>query len=285
LGQSVVFAIIIALIWNNLPNDMNGVQDRVGAMFFMAANGMMSNIMNVLTNFANERGAVVREQQNNMYTIGPYFAARVLVDIPLRIIGPTLFGTIAYWSLGFQNDGFKFLICIITLILLALAGNAMGLFLACIFTDVAIALAVAPMVILPLMMFSGLFLNPESFPAYLDWAQWLSPMKYAFSALATNEFHGLPLECLDDQKMTFVKNGQTVVICPYLDGDAYLDTLNIQEWLTIRNCCLMLALLTVTFMALAFLSLAALSWRMGAQPQVRKRKLSASNMPQEGANV
>jgi len=236
-----------------------------------------------LTNFANERGAIIREQQNNMYTTGPYFLARVLVDMPLRVVSPTLFGTITYWSLGFQNDGFKFLICILTLILLALAGNAMGLFLACIFTDVSIALAVAPMVILPLMMFSGLFLNPESFPVYLEWAQWLSPMKYAFSALAENEFSGLALDCLDSQKKTFSKNGQTVRVCPYSDGDAYLDTLNIPKWLNITNCCLMLAGLTVVFMFLAFISLAFLSWRMGAQLQVRKSKQSASNTPKEAS--
>jgi ABC-type multidrug transport system ATPase subunit len=283
LGQSVVFALIIALIWNKVPNDMKGVQDRVGAMFFMCANGLMTNVMNVLTNFANERGAVVREQQNNLYKTGPYFMARVIVDIPIRLLGPFLFATISYWALGFQNDGVKYLICVIILILLALAGNAMGLFLACIFTDVSIALAVAPMVILPLMMVSGFFLNPDSFPVYLKWAQWLSPMKYAFSALAANEFSGLPLECLDDQKKTFVKNGQTVVVCPFADGDAYLDTLNIQKWLTITNCCVMLAVLMVSFTALAYITLSTLSWRMGARPQVRKSKQSASGTPKEAA--
>jgi len=281
MGQSIAFAIIIAIIWNNVPNDMNGIQDRVGALFFMTANGMMTNVMNVLTTFANERGAVIREQENNLYTTAPYFAARVIVDIPIRIVAPTLFGTIAYWSLGFQNDGFKFLVCIITLILLALAGNAMGLFLACVFTDVTIALAVAPLVILPLMMFSGFFLNPESFPVYLEWAQWISPMKYAFSALASNEFEGLALECLDDQKRSFVKNGQTVVVCPYPDGDAYLATLNIQGWLSIANCCLMLGVLLVTFTLLAFIALSLLTWKTTGRIQTRKGKPSKSSAPKE----
>ena len=69
----------------------------------------------------------------------------------------------------------------------------MGLFLACIFPDIAVALVVAPMLIMPLMMFSGFFLNPESTPTYLTWVEWISPMKYAFSALAQVEFRCVAL--------------------------------------------------------------------------------------------
>ena len=138
-----------------VSNDMNGVQDRMGCLFFFAANGMMSNIMGVLTTFANERAAVLREQENGMYSALPYFCARVLVDIPLKLLSPVLFASIAYWSVGFQNDGARFGSAILTIILLGLSSNSFGLFLACIFPDVAIALLIAPLIILPLMMFSG----------------------------------------------------------------------------------------------------------------------------------
>lgn len=67
IGQAVVFAVIITLIWFQVSNDQNGVQDRSGAMFFFAANGMMQNVMSVLTTFANERAAVLREQENGMF--------------------------------------------------------------------------------------------------------------------------------------------------------------------------------------------------------------------------
>ena len=129
-----------------MGNDQNGVQDRSGAIFFFAANGMMQNVMGVLTTFANERSAVMREQENGMYSTLPYFAARVLVDLPLKIVCPVIFGSISYWSVGLQADGEKFAVCLLTLVLLALSGNSIGLFLGCLFEDVSIALLVAPMV-------------------------------------------------------------------------------------------------------------------------------------------
>lgn len=273
IAQAVIFALIIALIWAQVHNDQNGLQDRNGALYFMTANGMMQNIMGVLTAFGNERGAVLREQDNGMYRTFPYFVARVMVDIPLKVLQPCIFGTISYWALGFQPSGEKYVICIIILVLLALAGNAIGLFIACVFQDLAVALMVAPLAILPLMMFSGFFINPDSMPVYLAWIQWISPMKYAYSALAKNEFSGLDLYCKADQLRSVVTGaGRLEYVCPYPSGDLYLDSLNIQPALTILNCCLLLALLAVVFTTLAFFGLSMITSAVQAKSRAASVK-------------
>ena len=59
--------------------------------------------------------------------------------------------------------------------------------------------------------FSGFFLNPESTPVFLKWVEWLSPMKYAFSALARLEFAGLELDCARDQMRVVLKEGTSDV--------------------------------------------------------------------------
>ena len=104
----------------------------------------------------------------------------------------------------------------------------------------------SPMVILPFMMFSGFFLNPESAPTWLMWIEFLSPMKYAFSALAQNEFTNLTLHCTPSQtRLVAVSQlGTPVRICPIETGEAYLDNLNVQPFLTIPNCQWLLAVET-----------------------------------------
>lgn len=262
VGQSVAFGLIIALIWWQIGKDQNSVQDRAGAVFFMTANGLMNNVMGVLTTFANERGAVLREQENNMYSTLPYFLARIAVDIPLKIFCPVLFGTISYWCVGFQADAILYFWAMLILVLLALTGNAMGLFLACIFPDVAVALMAAPLFILPLMMFSGFFLNAESTPVYLKWMEYISPMKYSFAALALNEFQGLELHCTPEQFKKIEKpDGSFLLNCPFKTGEDYLANLNIQEFLDVQSCCLFLCAGTVLFTVLAYIGLRIISTR------------------------
>jgi hypothetical protein len=52
-----------------------------------------------------------------------------------------------------------------------------------------------PMFLLPLMVFSGFFINIDSIPVWFSWIQYLSPMRYGFVALAQNELSGLDIKC------------------------------------------------------------------------------------------
>lgn len=147
VGQSIVFALIVTLIWLQVDNDQDGAQDRAGALFFACANGLMNNVMGVLTTFGNERATVLREQENGMYTTLPYFLARVLVNLPVKILAPTVFSSIAYWGIGFRAQADSFGNFVLTLCLMAMCGDSIGLVIASFVPDVALALVVAPMIV------------------------------------------------------------------------------------------------------------------------------------------
>ncbi|EPZ36380.1 P-loop containing nucleoside triphosphate hydrolase protein [Rozella allomycis CSF55] len=69
--------------------------------------------------------------------------------------------------------------------------QALGIFLASVFEDVQVALFLAPMLIMPMMVFSGFLINNNNIPVYFNWIKYLSPIKYGFTAAAKNEFQGL----------------------------------------------------------------------------------------------
>lgn len=257
LVQSTVMSIIMSLIWLQVGDSQTGVQDRSGVLFFMVADGVMGNIMGVLSAFGNERGAVLREHENGMYNLLPYFLARIVVDVPVKILGAALSSAIGYWAVGFQPSAGKFCVFFVIRALLALSANAMGLFLACVFPDIAVALAVAPLVVLPLIMFAGFVINTRSIPVYIYWLQWVSPAKYAYIALALNEFGGLNLHCTSDQlRMLPREDGSGVVpVCAFPSGEIVLDSLNFQSFLSIEVCAALLVVEAVAFTALAFAGL------------------------------
>ncbi|GMH52576.1 hypothetical protein TrRE_jg4903 [Triparma retinervis] len=199
LVQSIAFAFIISTIWWQLGDNQNSIQDRNGVLFFMSANGMMSSVMGVLSTFGNERASFIRDYENQLYKVGPYLLAKVACEAPFYFFIPLTGATIMYFCVGFQNAASKYLNTAIVMVTLNYAGMSMGLILASLFSDIAVALLVAPLIIMPLMMFSGFFLNADSTPVYYSWIPWISPMKYAFSALAMNEYRGLDLKCLPDE--------------------------------------------------------------------------------------
>lgn len=43
----------------------------------------METMLSTILTFQGERGVFLREQANNMYSVGAYYWARVIIDIPL----------------------------------------------------------------------------------------------------------------------------------------------------------------------------------------------------------
>jgi ABC-type multidrug transport system permease subunit len=69
--------------------------------------------------------------------------------------------------------------------------------IASIFKDLTVALAVLPVILLPLLLFSGLFVNTDSIPVYFNWIKYISPMYYAFIGMMETEFSDTDLNNCD----------------------------------------------------------------------------------------
>eukprot|EP00128_Syssomonas_multiformis_P002226 Colp12_sorted_trinity150504_noHs@14765 len=195
IGQTIFFSILVGLIFLRLGHTQSSIQDRQGALFFLAVNAVMSSAMGVLSVFGPERVVFAREYSSGFYALSPYFIAKIGVELPFQIVFPFLSTCIYYWMVGFQNTARNFFLMAIVNILLNCAGSSIGILAASVWSDLAVALAVLPMILLPLMIFSGFFVNTETIPPYFDWIKWLSPMKYGFVALSKIEFPGLTFVC------------------------------------------------------------------------------------------
>ena len=133
----------------------------------------MNSQMGTLTIFASEKEVFMREYASRMYSLPAFFFSKFGMEIPIRIILPLVQSLVLYWAIGFSNTGEQWAILAFTMVLLDIVGVALGTLLATLFPTLSIALAVAPMITLPLMLFSGFFLNQDSIPPYFDWISYI----------------------------------------------------------------------------------------------------------------
>jgi len=222
LFQAVMFAVIMGLIYLQIDDHQSGIQDRKGALFFLAVNGFMSSTMGVLSIFATEKAVFRREYDSGFYKLPAYFLSRTLVELPWKLFFPALGTTIVYWMIGFQATANTFFTAVVIIILGELAGTALGIFVAAIFDDIAVALAVIPVFIMPLMIFSGFMVNTASLPVWLQWVPYISPIKYAFTGLVKNEFEGMDFYCTSSEYRAGPNN---TMICPTTTGHQVVNQL------------------------------------------------------------
>ena len=111
------------------------------------------------------------------------------------LIVPTISSFMVYDAIGLNRTSDEnFFIFLGAAILHHLVGVSLGLFGGCVFSNMKVAQGVMPQRILPFMMFAGFFTNRDSIPSWIAWMEYLSPMKYFYEIVITNEYEGRGFE-------------------------------------------------------------------------------------------
>jgi ABC-type multidrug transport system permease subunit len=152
----------------------------------MTMNITMNAIQNVILIFPDERPVFLREVNNNMYKVGPYFLAKISSEMPFSILMPTTFGIIVYFAVGLNPTAGNFFLFLITLILIYNASSGYSLIISASFANKQVAVTLTPVLIVPFMLFAGFFVAASTIPYWLREFEYLSIFKYGYQALLRN---------------------------------------------------------------------------------------------------
>jgi len=191
---SIGLALICGFFYHNVTNDISGFQNRLGMFFFTLALFGFS-CLSSLGLFANERILFMRERANGYYSSFSYFASKILFDIlPLRLVPPLMFGGVVYSLVGLVPTVAAFWKFMLVLVLFNLTTASVILLLSIAFESTSMASLVGTLIMLFNLMFTGLLINRESVPYYLQWLHTISFFHAAFEGLAVNELRYLQLK-------------------------------------------------------------------------------------------
>jgi len=255
VGQTIAVSILTGLVYLRLGNSQTNITDREGALFFMTLNQVMSCINAVLLTFPLERALLVREQSNGMYSITSYFLGKYLSNFPLDVFFPTLYSILIYWTVGLNDSSaarfFYYLFCVFCM---SICASSMGMSLGCILPNPEVAVALAPIAIIPFMLFGGFFINLNSIPDWLSWIRYISVFKWGYQGLLVNEMTNINFTCTDSQYVKVETPQGVVEVCPITSGDQVLQANN-YTWDDYWQAVLVLIGLFVLFRLIAFLGL------------------------------
>lgn len=130
--------------------------------------------------FPDERPVFLREVNNNMYKVSPYFFSRILCELPMAILVPTLFSSIVYFAIPFSTvyvwKFFMFGMFIFSLLLnpivfilinLYICAGSFALIVSVLVPDRQLAVAMTPVLVVPFMLFAGFFVSSDNIPGFL----------------------------------------------------------------------------------------------------------------------
>ncbi|KAM6949243.1 broad substrate specificity ATP-binding cassette transporter ABCG2 [Aplochiton taeniatus] len=248
VGVTLFLALIVGAIFFGVKDDQSGMQNRMGALFFITTNQCFSALSSAEL-FITERKLFIHEYISGYYRVSVYFLTKILSDIiTLRTIPAIVFSLVAYFMIGFKPTVEAFFIFMLTVALVAYTATAMTMAISADQTVVAIANIFMTISFVFMMIFSGLLVNLPSIAGWLGWLKYFSIPRYGLAGLAVNEFVGL----------NFCSNLNSTVIPPNLicTGEDFLRNQGVDytTWGLWQNH-VALGVMTILFLLIAYLKL------------------------------
>lgn len=133
-----------------------------------------------MTTFPHEKAIVSRERAGKMYHVSAYYLAKVVAEMPFRLLGNMIYAIILYWFVGLRSGADYFFIFLAIILLQAVSTQALAFVTSALAPTSEIALAITPLCLIILIMFSGFFINLDSLPAGSEWLAYVSNIRWSF---------------------------------------------------------------------------------------------------------
>ncbi|XP_066487923.1 broad substrate specificity ATP-binding cassette transporter ABCG2-like isoform X2 [Tiliqua scincoides] len=262
LCVTVFLGLTVGAIFFGITNDASGLQNRVGAMFFVTTNQCFSSI-SAIELFVVEKKIFIHEYISGYYRISAYFFSKLMADlIPMRTIPSILFTCIIYFMLGLKPTAGAFFTMMFTLMMLSYTATSMALAIATGQNVVAVANLLMTITFVFMIIFSGLLVNLTSIMSWLSWLQYFSIPRYGMTALQVNEFTDLNFCSGNTTGQSTFLNAYTgcepILLCR-CTGEQYLKSQGIEatSWGLWQNHvalgCMTVIFLTISYMKLFFM--------------------------------
>ncbi|KAG8366541.1 hypothetical protein BUALT_Bualt17G0090600 [Buddleja alternifolia] len=177
--QVMSVSILSGLLWWH--SDANHIQDQVGLLFFFSIFWGFFPLFNAIFVFPQERSMLIRERSSGMYRLSSYYFARIVGDLPMELVLPTIYVTITYWMGGLKPSFVTFLLTLSIILLNVLVAQGLGLALGAILMDVKQATTLSSVLMLVFLLASGYYI--QHIPSFIEWLKYISFSHYCYKLL------------------------------------------------------------------------------------------------------
>lgn len=169
LAQAPFLALLISLVKDGNQFENYGITKSL--LFALSCSAFWIGTLNAIQEVCKERVILRREYMTGL-KLGPYIISKFVVLGVLSIIQSLLLTGVFYLTVGAPEQGVMihpFPELFLTTFLTAISASAMGIFASSLFKNPDRAMTVAPLLLMPQILFSGLLFKLEGVTKIISW--------------------------------------------------------------------------------------------------------------------
>ncbi|XP_020203279.1 ABC transporter G family member 9 [Cajanus cajan] len=185
IGQVLVVSLISGLLW--YKSDISHLQDQIGLLFFMSGFWGFFPLFQAIFTFPQELLMLEKERSSGTYRLSSYFMSRMVADLPMELVLPTIFLFICYWMAGLRANALSFLYTLLTLLFNVLVSQGLGLALGASVMDQKAATTLASVIMLCFLLAGGFYV--QHVPKFIAWVKYISISFYTYQLFIGSQYH------------------------------------------------------------------------------------------------
>ncbi|KAM0951087.1 putative ABC transporter, AAA+ ATPase domain, ABC-2 type transporter [Dioscorea sansibarensis] len=182
VSQVLITSFICGALWWKSKS----LQDQTGLLFCMTGFWGSFPLFQAIFKFPQERLMLMKERSSGMYRLSSYFMARMVVDLPMELILPTVSTAIVYWMGGLKPMPANFFIYLSIIFLSVLVTEGVGFAIGAAVMDFKVATMLASVIMLTFLLVGGFFV--QHVPKFIAWIKYISYIYYTFKLLLGSQY-------------------------------------------------------------------------------------------------
>ena len=170
LGQAPLLALLISLVADG--NQFEQYEMTKSLLFALSCAAFWVGMLNAIQEICKERTIVKREYMTGL-SLNAYLASKMVVLGSLSLIQSVFMALVLTGIIGLPSEGVivhPFLELLATTFITTVAATSIGLFVSALFSNADRALTIAPILLMPQILFSGLIFKLDGATEYISWA-------------------------------------------------------------------------------------------------------------------
>ncbi|KYQ91324.1 ABC transporter G family protein [Tieghemostelium lacteum] len=236
--KSIVMGLILGSLYWNLSTSQADANNRSGLIFFALLFIVFGGFGAIAVLF-EQREVFYIQKDGKYYRTFSFFISLIFSEIPISFLETVIFVVLVYWMCGLQANAEKFIYFFLLCFVSDIQSQSFFKMVTAFSPNAIIASVLAPAMMAPFLLFSGFMVPKPSIKGWYIWLYWISPIKYGFEGLMSNEHHGNHYTCTDSELMPprilpnfaapYPEGFNSTQFCPYTDGDQFLDNLGMPQ--------------------------------------------------------
>ncbi|XP_034472213.1 ATP-binding cassette sub-family G member 4 isoform X2 [Drosophila innubila] len=178
----IVVALLLGVVYWQIGDDADKVISNVSCLFFIILFVFIGNAMPSILLVLQDSPVFMREYYNGCYSLRAYFISKVMADLPLQLICPTLFLSISYFMTGQPPEFYRFAMSWAICVLTAFIGHFIGVISGTL-CELQLSMFIVPAISIPFLLFSGFFIRLRELSWFLRPICDISYFRYIFEGL------------------------------------------------------------------------------------------------------